>query len=200
MKRIESHMQVYGIGLARMNPPKNRQNSLSLNKQCILAITYCWKSKSNFLSLKRCILAITYHGKSESNFLLLKRCILAITYRGKSESNFLSLNICWRLGNEQSLSVRELLLLSQNIDWQFWRPLFKNWDAYQYASCNFSLGGIFFSILSQFFIYNISPHLGCCRKGVKIPRVSPWTDHGEPGGTQTPTPPISVDRELTKLP
>jgi hypothetical protein len=28
MKRIESHMQVYGIGSARTNPPKNRQNSL----------------------------------------------------------------------------------------------------------------------------------------------------------------------------
>ncbi len=28
MKRIEYHMQVYGIGLARTNPPKNRQKLL----------------------------------------------------------------------------------------------------------------------------------------------------------------------------
>jgi hypothetical protein len=27
MKRIESHMQVYGIGLARTNPPKNAEKS-----------------------------------------------------------------------------------------------------------------------------------------------------------------------------
>jgi hypothetical protein len=37
----------------------------------------------------------------------------------------LSLNICWRLGDEQSLSVRKLFCdyLSLNIYWQFWRPL-----------------------------------------------------------------------------
>jgi hypothetical protein len=28
MKRIESHMQVYGIGSAKTNPPKNRQKLL----------------------------------------------------------------------------------------------------------------------------------------------------------------------------
>jgi hypothetical protein len=38
-------------------------------------------------------------------------------------SNILSLNICWRLGDEQSLSVRKLLLLSLNIDWRFWGSL-----------------------------------------------------------------------------
>jgi hypothetical protein len=39
----------------------------------------------------------------------------------KSESNFsniLSLNLCWRLGEQQSLSIRELVL-SLNIDWRF---------------------------------------------------------------------------------
>jgi hypothetical protein len=37
----------------------------------------------------------------------------------------LLLNICWRLGDEQSLSVRELFCdyLLVNIYWQFWRPL-----------------------------------------------------------------------------
>jgi hypothetical protein len=44
----------------------------------------------------------------------------------KSESDFsniLLLNLCWRLGEEQSLSVCEHLSISLNIDWQFWRPL-----------------------------------------------------------------------------
>jgi hypothetical protein len=37
----------------------------------------------------------------------------------------LSLYICWRLGDEQSLSVCELFCdyLLLNIYWQFWRPL-----------------------------------------------------------------------------
>jgi hypothetical protein len=40
----------------------------------------------------------------------------------KGESNFgniLSLNLCWRLGEEPSLSIREHLSISLNIDWQF---------------------------------------------------------------------------------
>ena len=40
----------------------------------------------------------------------------------KNESHLgkiLSLNLCWRLGKEQSLSVREHFLQSLNIDWQF---------------------------------------------------------------------------------
>jgi hypothetical protein len=40
----------------------------------------------------------------------------------KSESDFsniLSLNLCWRLGEQQSLSVREHFIISLNIDWRF---------------------------------------------------------------------------------
>jgi hypothetical protein len=43
-----------------------------------------------------------------------------IAKKSKSDlGKILLLNLCWRLGKEQSLSVRELFLQSLNIDWRF---------------------------------------------------------------------------------
>ncbi len=65
-------------------------------------------------TIAKCLRAFTTIAKQARPFgdhLLLKKpkAISEIFYR----------LICWRLGNEQLLSVRELLLLSLNIDWRF---------------------------------------------------------------------------------
>jgi hypothetical protein len=57
-------------------------------------------------------------------------------------SNILSLNICWRLGDEQPLSVCELLLLSLNIDWRFWRPLIAKTETIEFSSSSTGLEGV----------------------------------------------------------
>ncbi len=46
-----------------------------------------------------------------------------LSLQSKSDFSNIYRLICWRLGNEQLLSVREHLLLLLNIDWRFWRPL-----------------------------------------------------------------------------